>query len=160
MTKHLTAAFALALAAGGFAHVANGEPQTREDQKSEAKVAIKAGAYTIVSGEKDGKPIPEERIKGSVVVFSGDKIVGTDKDKKEFFAATYTLDATKTPHVIRMKSTSPKEAEAVGLIKGDEDMMTITIIYALPGGEAPKEFTTKEKQHLFVLKKAGEKPDK
>ncbi len=108
------------------------------------------GGYTLVSGEKDGKAIPEERIKGGTVRFTGDKITGTDKDKKEFFAATYTLDTAKKPWVIQMKSTSPKEAEATGLIKKEGD--TITIIYALPGGEAPKEFKTGPKQHLFVLK--------
>ena len=108
------------------------------------------GGYTLVSGERDGKAIPEERIKGSIVKFIGDKILGTDKDKKEFFACTYTLDASKTPWVIKMKSTSPKDSEAAGIIKKDGD--TITIAYALPGGAAPTEFKTKEKQHLFVLK--------
>ncbi|MBA4067387.1 MAG: hypothetical protein C0501_27495 [Isosphaera sp.] len=112
------------------------------------------GGYTIVSGERDGKAIPEAEIKGSVVRFSGNKITGTDKDRKEFFAATYTVTGDKGgdkgPWTIKMKSTSPKDAEAVGMVKKDGD--TVTIVYALPGGEAPKEFKTKEKQNLFVLK--------
>ncbi len=113
------------------------------------------GGYTLVSGEKDGKAIPEERIKGSIVKFAGSTITGTDKDKKEFFASTYTLDASKSPAVIKMKSTSPKEAEAVGLVKKEGD--TVTIIYALPGSPAPTEFNTKEGQHLFVLKNLNKK---
>jgi len=110
-----------------------------------------AGGYTVVSGEKDGQVIPPERIRGSVVRFTENRITGTDKDKKEFFAATYTLDTSKKPWVIAMKSTSPKEAEAGGLVKVDGD--TLTIIYSLPGGAAPTDFKTKEKQHLFVLKR-------
>jgi uncharacterized protein (TIGR03067 family) len=108
------------------------------------------GGYTLVSGESDGKAIPEEKIKGSVVKFTGNAIVGTDRDKKEFFAATYALDTSKTPTVIKMKSTSPKEAETVGLVKKEGD--TVTLIYALPGSPAPSEFKTKQGQHLFVLK--------
>ncbi|HEX4608250.1 MAG TPA: hypothetical protein VH092_08600, partial [Urbifossiella sp.] len=66
------------------------------------------GGYTIVSGEEDGKAVPESDIKGSVVKFAGNRITGTNKDKKDFFAAAYTLDASKSPAVIRMTSTVPK----------------------------------------------------
>ena len=52
-----------------------------------------------------------------------------------------------------MTSKQPKEEKTTGLIKKEGD--TVTIIYALPGGEAPKDFKTKEKQNLFVLKSAG-----
>jgi len=56
------------------------------------------GTYTIVKGERDGKPIPEGEIKGAVVTFKGDRVYGTDKDKKEFFAATFRLDTSATPN--------------------------------------------------------------
>ena len=108
------------------------------------------GGYTLVSGERDGKAIPEERIKGAVVKFTGDRIVGTDKDKKEFFSSTYTIDKSKSPWAIKMKSTTPKDSEASGVIKKDGD--TITIAYNLPGGDPPTDFKTKKNQHLFVLK--------
>lgn len=125
-----------------------------DDKKDENKAASTLeGGYTLVSGEKDGKVIPPERIKGSIVKFTGKVIVGTDKDKKEFFASTYTLDTSKKPWVITMKSTSPKEATAMGIIKKDGD--TLTIAYALPGTATPTEFKTKENQHLFVLKAMG-----
>jgi len=38
----------------------------------------------IVSGEKDGKLIPKGRTKECVVTFKGDKVYGTDKDRKTF----------------------------------------------------------------------------
>src|SRR5439155_823390 len=81
------------------------------------------GGYTIVSGERDGKPIPEAEIKGAVVRFTGDKIVGTDKDRKEFFVATYTVDATKKPWKIDMKSMTPKESTATGLVKKEGETL-------------------------------------
>lgn len=117
------------------------------------------GTYTIVSGEKNGKPLPDDHFKGSVVKIANGKITGTDKDRKEFFACDFKLDSTQTPVQIKMKSTSPKEADAVGLVKKDPEM--ITIIYALPGGAVPTEFKTKENQHLFVLKPvANQNPPK
>ncbi len=151
MTKSMLTLLGVAgLAAGAWA----------ADPPADAK-AIAApleGGYTIVSGERDGKAIPEERIKGSVVRFTAAAITGTDKDKKEFFACTFTLDKDKSPWVIRMKSTAPKAGdEAVGLIKIEGD--TLTLIYALPGGDAPTEFKTKDKQHLFVLKNQNKAAD-
>jgi len=130
-------------------------------KKVEAKLE---GSYTVVSGEENGKAVPAEKVKGSVVRFTSDTILGTDKDKKEFFAAKYTLDTAKTPWTIRMTSTAPKEAEAVGLIKKEGD--TVTLIYALPGAPAPTEFKTKDRQNMFVLKamdaagKEKPRPDK
>ena len=49
------------------------------------------GTYKIVSGEKDGKPEPKDRIEGAVVVINGNKITGTDRDKKEFFACSFKI---------------------------------------------------------------------
>lgn len=126
-----------------------------DDKKPDDKAKLEGG-YTIVSGEKAGKAIPENEIKGSIVRFTGDKILGTDKDKKEFFSADYTLDTSKTPWVITMTSKQPKEAKTTGLIKKDGD--TVTVIYALPGGDAPKDFKTKDNQQLFVLKNMNTKP--
>lgn len=126
-------------------------PGTAQEKTNDDKnPALLEGSYTIVSGEKDGRPIPDTEIQGSIVRFTGDKIVGTDKEKKEFFVTSFTLDAGKTPWVINMKSSTPKEATATGLVKKEGD--TVTIIYALPGGDAPQEFKTREKQQLFVLK--------
>ena len=118
----------------------------KDDQKGEMMLE---GGYTIVSGESDGKPIPEERVKGHVTRFTKDKIVTTDKDKKEVYVAEYKLDDSKKPCVIKMKSTTPKEGEATGLIKKEGD--TITLIYAVKG-PPPTDFKTKEGQNLFVLK--------
>jgi uncharacterized protein (TIGR03067 family) len=125
------------------------------------------GGYTIVSGERDGKPIPEDEIKGALVRFTLGEVVGTDKDRKEFFAATYTVDTKKKPWTINMKSIAPTKpdvtggapkdgATATGLVKKEGD--TLTLIYALPGGDAPTEFKTKAKQQMFVLKSFAAEP--
>jgi uncharacterized protein (TIGR03067 family) len=144
MNKFLTCAVLFAGAAIGATQIV-----ADDEEKGGTKLD---GTYTITSGEEDGKAIPAERIEGSIVKFTGDLILGTDKDKKEFFSAKYTLDTGKMPWAIKMKSMEPKEAEAMGLVKKDGE--TLTIIYAKPGGDVPKEFKTKDKQHMFVLKKS------
>jgi uncharacterized protein (TIGR03067 family) len=162
MTHKLIAAAALFVGTGGTLLAVEPPSALPEDKKADKADKVVAspldGTYTVVSGEKDGKPVPAERLKGSIVVFAGNTIVGTDKDKKEFFSATYTLDTAKKPWVIRMKSITPKEAEATGLVKKEGD--TLTIVYSLPGASAPTEFRTKEKQHLFVLKAMKPEPPK
>lgn len=133
------------------------QPQARAEDEKKGAASLEGG-YTIVSGEHGGKAIPEEHIKGSIVKITADLIVGTDKDKKEFFSSSYTLDTSKKPWAITMKSKEPKEATALGLVKKEGD--TVTIVYATPGGDTPTDFKTKEKQNLFVLKNMNKAPGK
>ncbi len=111
------------------------------------------GRYFIISGEKYGMAEPEDRVKGTVVTFSKDDVLVADKDKKELYSATYRLDSTKNPATIimtsRVRGSSGEEAR--GLIEKDGD--TVRLIYALPTGEIPRGFQTREKQLMFVLKK-------
>lgn len=117
------------------------------------------GTYTIVSGERAGAKIPDEEIRGAMVTFTADHVAGTDKDKKEFFAAKYTIDTVAKPIRIKMTSTTPKAGEtASGIVELDGD--TLKICYNLPGGEAPSEFKTKDKQQCFVLKRTKSAIDK
>ncbi len=110
------------------------------------------GLYTITAGERDGKEVPADRLKDSIIKFDGDKAIGTDKDKKDFFGCTFTLDKTTTPYTILMTSTAPVAGtRAVGIIEMKDDV--VKLCYALPDGAAPKEFKTKEKQNAFTLKK-------
>jgi hypothetical protein len=53
---------------------------------------------------------------------------------------------------LTMTSTAPKEGlKATGIVQVSGDQ--VTICYNLPGGEAPTEFKTKEKQQCFVLQR-------
>jgi len=111
-----------------------------------------AGGYTIESGEKFGVPEPEERIKGSTVRITEDRVVVTDKDKKEVYGMSYVLDTATKPWKITMTAKlGPSEGTvAKGLIEKKGD--TVRLIYALPGGEMPTDFKTGEKQLMFVMK--------
>jgi uncharacterized protein (TIGR03067 family) len=110
------------------------------------------GQHQIVAGERDGQPVPEATLKGYTFRFTGDKVVGANKDGTEFLVADYTLDATKTPCAIVIKPTagSEKGKELFGLIERKGD--TIRLIYAAVGAEKPTEFKTKANQAMYTLK--------
>lgn len=154
--------FALGLAIAGISGLAGYsmalqmQPRRRKSSRNPEHTPLEGG-YTIVSGEMDGKPIPSDHIAGSVVMITADQIVSTDKNRREMFAASYEIETDKTPWMISMKSTIPHEGDAVGLVRKEGD--TVTLIYSVPGGHAPTDFHTQDKQHLFVMKamaKAGE----
>lgn len=139
-----------------------GSAAVAQDARSKPAGADKActcedlvGRYRIVSGEREGLKEPEERIQDTVVTFTEDKVVVVDKDRKERYSASYTLDSSKNPATILMTSRVEGSAGEIarGLIKKDGD--TLHLIYALPTGEIPAGFKTREKQLMFVMKKEG-----
>jgi len=113
------------------------------------------GTYKIVADERDGKKTPEEHFKGATVRITEDTITATDKDKKDLYATKYQLDTSKTPWQITMTSILPVKGEvSKGLIKREGD--TVTLVYALPGGQTPTTFSTKEKQNMVTLDRVKE----
>lgn len=114
------------------------------------------GVYEIVSGEKFGVEESGERIKGSTVRFTKDRVVVVDEEEKEVSGATYKLEPGRDEEgaskiVLTSKLAAQEDQVARGLIEktGDE----VQLIYALPGGDVPRGFKTKDKQLMFVLKK-------
>ena len=134
----------------GVAAVFSGPWALAAEKLDSAKDLV--GAYEIVSGEKFGEKEPAERIKGAMVRFTEDRVVVVDKDKTEVYGAAFKLDASKSPAKITMTSKlAPAEDKvARGLIEKDGE--TVRLIYALPGGDTPTDFKTKDKQLMFVLK--------
>ncbi|WP_435006682.1 TIGR03067 domain-containing protein [Tundrisphaera lichenicola] len=117
------------------------------------------GAYTVIDGEKNGQKESAERIDGITVRFAEDAIVVLDKDKKEVYAQTYKIDTSSEPWTITMKSKIAPNSEQTGetLARGliEKKGEIVKLIYALPGGEMPTNFKTKEMQLMFVMKGEG-----
>jgi len=114
------------------------------------------GVYEIVSGEKFGVEEPEERIEGSTVRFTKDRVVVADKEEKEVYGATYKLESGEAEDgarkiTLKSKLAAKEDQVAHGLIEKKDGK--VRLIYAIQGGEAPTEFKTKDKQLMFVLKK-------
>jgi len=110
------------------------------------------GQHQIVAMERDGKELGEANFTGASFRFTGEKVVGQNKDNTEFLNADYTIDVSKTPQaiVLKVNSGSNKGKELQGLIERKDN--TIRIILANPGVERPSDFKTKENQTMYTLK--------
>lgn len=110
------------------------------------------GQHAIIAGERNGQPLNEADFKDATFRFTGEKVVGANKEGVEFLTADYTLDREKKPCAIVMKLTagSDKGKELHGLIERKGD--TIRIIYAAVGAERPTEFKTKQNQAMYTLR--------
>lgn len=113
------------------------------------------GGYVIVAGERFGQPEPTDRVYGSMVHFTDTTVVVTDKDKKETYAAKYTLDPGRVPCGITMRATSAPNAGDVahGIIEKTGD--TVRLAYGLPGADTPMGFKTQPRQLMFEMKREG-----
>jgi uncharacterized protein (TIGR03067 family) len=151
----LSAVLALYGLLGSMAVAQQTDPTTKSANKKTTPESL-VGRYTITSGEKEGSKEPEERIKGTTVTFTKETVIVADKDKKEIYSASYKLDTKTTPCQITMTSKVEGSAGEVarGLIQQDkDDEKVVRLVYALPTGEIPTEFKTKEKQLMFVMKR-------
>ena len=151
----IAAALALFALLASFAVGQQADSTTKKADKKTSPESL-VGRYTITSGEKEGTKEPEERIKGTTVTFTKETVIVADKDKKEIYSASFKLDTTTTPAQITMTSRVEGSAGEIarGLIQQDrDDDKVVRLVYALPTGEIPTEFKTKEKQLMFVMKK-------
>jgi uncharacterized protein (TIGR03067 family) len=110
------------------------------------------GGWTMVSGETNGKPAPDEYRKNFKMTFSGDKLTvkfSNDKTKE----GTYKLDSSKKPKEITI-TPSDGEKPLVGIYDLDGDNLKLCM--SQPGGDRPKEFAAKEGAGtmLLVLRRA------
>ncbi len=134
--------------------------EIKSDNQADAKQLI--GTYKITAGERNGKKVDQEQLK-DVTVRIEEKVITTfDRDKKEFYAATYEIDTKQKPWKVLMTATivpvqgkttkvDGKGTKAEGLIEISGE--SVKLIYALPEGQAPTQFKTGDKQQMFVLMK-------
>ena len=130
-------------------------PAPAEDKKKDEEKL--QGTWIVVSGERDGMKLPDDKIKDLKVVIKDDTLtVGDEK-------TTFKLDAKKKPKTIDLvpiKKDGTKEDMVPGIYEIDGD--DLKMCWAKGGKEAdrPTEFATKKDSRnvLFILKR--EKPTK
>lgn len=113
------------------------------------------GNYRIVSGERNGTAIDQNELNNASITISDSTITAYDKERKETFIATYTLETKQKPWTITMTSVKAPETGAIakGLIEADKN--SVKLIYALPHGQPPTDFRAGEQQQMFVMEKTG-----
>ncbi len=109
------------------------------------------GGYTLVSGERDGKPLPPSHVADTTVRFTGDTVKVVHVTRGDAYAASYTLDESSDPCQVTMTATAAPDSGDVALGLIDKQGDTVRLIYALPGKPCPTEFKTKAGELLFVM---------
>ena len=145
MRVRLTCAFVLALTLAAPAFPGD---QAREDAKK------MRGTWTLIQGEDQGKPVPPDKLKGSLVVISEKTIIANDRDNKKILVMTYQLDPSQKPAAIDLTIVegSDKGKTAKGIYALEGDLLKLAYAYA---GSRPSSFVTKKgDKHLsFVMKR-------
>ena len=91
------------------------------------------GTWALVSGERNGKPFPDEVVRHVQLIFGGDKLTTQHKDRKT--EAAFTLDPSKTPREIDLDMGG---SIGKGIYQLDGD--TLKIVHGEVGDARPKEF--------------------
>jgi uncharacterized protein (TIGR03067 family) len=109
------------------------------------------GAWKVVSGEANGKPAPEDAVKGARMVFQGNRVTArTDNGKTR--SLTFKLRPGRRPKAIDLTNPARKQT-LLGIysLKGD----TLRVCFGAPGAARPKTLAAKEGSNavLFVLKR-------
>jgi uncharacterized protein (TIGR03067 family) len=120
--------------------VATGRAEDKPANGDKEKIQ---GAWTIVYGEHDGQPIPEDAIKSIKLVYAGDKFTLQHGDQKT--EGAFKLAPDKKPKAIDMEMDG-------GMVKGiyQLDGDTLKLAHGKAGDPRPKEFPKKEGSGLTV----------
>jgi uncharacterized protein (TIGR03067 family) len=102
------------------------------------------GDWVIVTGQRNGEPIPEEQVKGLRRTTKGDKFI-LNVGGKTVGTATFKIDPTKKPKTIDIQPDAvegqEKPAPLLGIYELDGD--NYKICYGPPGAKRPTEFASK-----------------
>jgi uncharacterized protein (TIGR03067 family) len=119
-------------------------PARAEDKPAKGDKEKLQGTWAVVSGERNGKPIPEEMVKNVKLAFAGDKFTIHNKDRKT--EGTFKLIPDKKPKQIDV-DMGGQLAKGIYELDGD----TLKIAHGEAGAPRPKEFSTKEGSRVAVV---------
>ena len=108
------------------------------------------GEWVMAGLEIDGRPVPEDKIKGTTLLIKGDKYTVTVKGKSH--ETTFTIDPGRKPKAIDMffpdGPNAPKLSKGIYALEGD----TLKLCRAqAPGQPRPKEFATWPDTGVFLV---------
>src|SRR5262245_59127791 len=91
------------------------------------------GTWALVSGERYGKPLPEEVVKHVKLIFSGNKL--TTKTGDRLAEGTFKLDPSKKPKEIDL-DVEGNVGKGIYQLDGD----TLKLVHGEVGDARPREF--------------------
>jgi uncharacterized protein (TIGR03067 family) len=133
-------------------------PKKVELDKQEVKKF--AGTWAVIESEHGGKKAEKKEIAPLSVEISGDKMTTRDGTDVKEESSIVLLDPKAKPASVDLKITSGDDKDKVvkAIYKFDDDKLTIC--FAEPGKDRPKEFAGKEGTGHTVLTLLKQKKDK
>ena len=119
--------------------VATAWAQNNETINDNAKLQ---GEWTMVSGERDGLPFPDDLRKSFKRVAKGDEVTVTMGDQLSL-KAKFTLDMSKKPKTIDYSVTGGPYAGNRQLGIYEMQGNTVKFCFSIPGKARPSDFSTK-----------------
>jgi uncharacterized protein (TIGR03067 family) len=103
------------------------------------------GTWVMVSGEVDGKPVPDEHVKKSKITWDGDKVtLFTPHQSDKPIEAKTTVDPSKSPKEMDWtRSVGPNAQVTMHAIYEFDGEDKYKICFDPSGKERPREFATK-----------------
>jgi uncharacterized protein (TIGR03067 family) len=101
------------------------------------------GEWSMVSGEIDGQPLPEQMRKSAKRVAKEGETTVTINGQL-FMKAKFTIDPTKKPKAIDYTFTGGPTAGKTQLGIYELDGDTVKFCFSAPGKDRPADFSTKE----------------
>jgi RNA polymerase sigma-70 factor (ECF subfamily) len=120
------------------------KPPAKEPPEAAAERQKLQGTWHALSGETDGQPIPEDKVKAVQVIIKGDEI--QFKPNRTENRVTFTLDPTRKPKLLSMTAQD-----------GPDKGKTVPVIYELDGDQLKLCFDTRtgQKEPTELATKAG-----
>jgi uncharacterized protein (TIGR03067 family) len=126
---------------------------TRVDDQAKKDREMLQGEWTLVSGERNGEPIPEDLVKSLKRTIKGDTFTVT-RDDQPLAKGTFTLDPSKKPKAYDFKLEG-MDNTMHGIYELESD--TFKLCYATEG-DRPKEFAAPASSgHTFAIWKRAKK---
>jgi uncharacterized protein (TIGR03067 family) len=91
------------------------------------------GTWALVSGERNGKALPDEVLQHIKLIFAGDKLTTKHKDRKA--EATFKLDSSRTPKEMDLDMEG-NVGKGIYQLDGD----SLKIAHGEVGDARPKDF--------------------
>ena len=115
------------------------------------------GTWTLISMEREGEPVPAEDLKGSTVVYEGNRMSLRDGERIRRRGIVTLASERKPSAVNTWDQDGPYEDQTVpGIYELQGD--TLRLCFARPGRERPKAFTTKSGTGVLLCVYKKRKP--
>lgn len=138
-----------------FAGCSDSEPAPPPPPGNGADTAID-GEYRFLEGTRNGEALDTDALADGSVVIQDGLITTYDSNGTERYVTSFTLDTSTSPWeivltAVQTPSRTNADRETRGLVEQNQD--TLTLVYALPGGEEPETLQAGEGQQLFQMQR-------